>query len=356
MSERKYGVVIQAAIGLISLLPWVCEAAFDGEIRSTQGTQIYNIDIGNMNITSNVAGAEYSFPFSLSENYPGEAYCTHLMDQKAILFSGEASVLQPGSTPQFLKLNDYMDVKVEIFIGGWEQQNHAVPFNDVTNKADQNTCNPASPNNHGGWQALTQKFNSGGKGVVTFKLTKPIINGVNLQGTEVARLFGRLDGGVAGRGTPMAQVNLNSGILTVADKCIFNNGSPINVAFGTIPGTGSKLNGVDYSQPVPIHVKCQGGSFSTGNMSVKLSIRQPNPAGFNSDYLSTTGANDRSNLGIVLRDSGGNTVVPNQFYPAKGFTNNEGDWNLTAAPIANNSVDIPEGDFSASATVVAEFQ
>ena len=65
----------------------------------------------------------------------------------------------------------------------------------------------------------------------------------------------------------------------------------------------------------------------------------------------------RDDLGIVIKDASGGTVVPNQFYNVKGFYQNQGDWNLTAAPVAKPGVgSVKEGEFEASATVVAQFQ
>lgn len=98
------------------------------------------------------------------------------------------------------------------------------------------------------------------------------------------------------------------------------------------------------------------GSFANGNLNIRTGIQQANTASFNSDYLGTTGAVDRSNLGIILKDSGGSLVAANRFYDVPGFNNNQGTWNLTAAPIANAGTNILEGEFRASATVVAEFQ
>ena len=64
----------------------------------------------------------------------------------------------------------------------------------------------------------------------------------------------------------------------------------------------------------------------------------------------------QTSIGIVIKDSSGSTVVPNQFYDVPGFNNNQGVWNLTAAPIAKPGSIIPEGEFDAAATVVAQFQ
>lgn len=331
------------------LLPGVAWSEVDGEISPVNGTYDYLINVNNQDITSNQIGATIVDEFDLAGSFAGQAYCTQPMSNQAVYFTSQATLTQSGNTANYLKLNEYMDVKIEIYIGGFLGEYKTVPFNDVSNKAFQNNCKPPST-------VLGNEFASGAKGRVTFMITKPIINGVNLQGSEIAKLFGRLGPGSVGQ-TPLSRITISSGVITVPDKCVVNQGTPIVVDFGVIPGTGSKLNGSSYSQPVPIHVKCEGGSFSQGSLNIKLGIQQANPAFDDGKYLSTSGTNDRSELGISLKDGQGSAVVPNTFYNVPGFINNEGDWNLVAAPIAKSATSaIPEGEFHASATVVAEFQ
>lgn len=342
---RKSCVAILLCGSLLSLEL----GAVEGEITPLSGPKTYNIDITTQNITNNSVGAEIPYEFSLGGQYSGVASCESSMTNQAIYYTATASLLQQGSEPGYLKLNDYMDVKIEIHIGGMRNVNIAVPFNNEPNNAFQNSCVPPT--------TQFNNFESGARGKVTFKITKPIINGVNLLGTEIARLYGRLGNFSAGMGsTPMSIVSINSGVITVPDKCVINAGSPITVDFGTIPSSGSSLNGSNYSQPVPIQVKCEGGSFASGSLNIRLGIQQANTASFNSDYLGTTGTVDRSNLGIILKDSADGLVAANKFYDVTGFANNQGIWNLTAAPIARDAGDVLEGDFQASATVVAEFQ
>lgn len=330
-------------------LPGTAWSALDGEIEPVNGTYDYLININNQDITNNQVGATITDEFDLAGMFQGRAYCSQSVVNQPVYYMSHATLTQSGMTAGYLKLNDYMDVKIEIYIGGNLQQYKTVPFDSISNNANQNYCNPPST-------ILDNQFTSGAKGKVTFMITKPIINGVNLQGAEIARLFGRLGPGAMGQ-TALSRITIASGVITVPDKCIVNQGTPIVVDFNTIPGTGSMLNGVNYSRNVPIHVKCEGGSFSQGSLNIKLGIQQANPAFDDGKYLSTQGTVDRSELGIALRDSGGNPVVPNTFYNVPGFANNEGDWNLTAAPVAKSVTSvIPEGEFHASATVVAEFQ
>jgi type 1 fimbria pilin len=63
-----------------------------------------------------------------------------------------------------------------------------------------------------------------------------------------------------------------------------------------------------------------GRQFSQGELNIKLGVQQANPAFTDGKYLSTQGTADRSELGIALRDSKGNPVVPNTFYNVPGFS------------------------------------
>ena len=104
-----------------------------------------------------------------------------------------------------------MDVKIEIYIRGNRREYLPVPCNNESNRAYQNTC--ARPS------VQYTDFEAGAKGRVTFMITKPIINGVNLVGTQIAELYGRIGSTASGIGSvPMSVIYINSGVLTVPDK------------------------------------------------------------------------------------------------------------------------------------------
>lgn len=348
ISRQKSRVIILLSGLLFSM---GSSALVEGEVQPTGGPKMYNISIDNTNIINNQAGETFEFPFQIADGfYSGTAYCTIRMDDQPMYYTATATLLQPSTSPGYLKLNDYMDVKVEIYIGGGRREDFTVPFYNFSNNAAQNPCTPPS-------YFFDNNFSTGARGKVTFKITKPIINGVNLRGTEIAKIYGRVGELSSAMGSiPMAIVTINSGIITVPDKCTFNSGLPISVDFRSIPSSGSLLNGTNYSQPLDIKVKCEGGSFATKNLNIRMGIQQANTASFNPDYLGTTGAVDRSNLGIMLKDSGGNLIAANKLYDVPNLVGNQGTWSLTAAPIAEGGTDVVEGDFQASATVIAEFQ
>jgi type 1 fimbria pilin len=323
----------------------------EGEGAPEGALHQYNINLNHLSIEDNVAGGMVDDSWNLGGNYAVRFHCTSSIPVSPIYYT-VTSTMSPSSqgNKDYLKLNDYMDVKVEVYIAGQRKQYVVAPFTNESNRYNYTGCTPPSK--------LVSNVKSGSQGKVTFMVTKPIVNGLNLSSQDLVKVMGRLGnmGGVPT--TPISQVVISSGIITVPDKCVINQGNTIEVEFGDIPGSAEKLTGDNYVKSVPVHVECKGGSFETGALNIRMGI-QPNGVGvasFNSDYLGTSGAVDRSNLGIVLKDESGAIVQPNKFYEIPGFNNNKGDWNLTAAPVAKPGSTVIEGEFESSATVVAEFQ
>lgn len=66
---------------------------------------------------------------------------------------------------------------------------------------------------------------------------------------------------------------------------------------------------------------CEGGSFDQGALNINLGVQTTTAsgtAGFNGNLLGTlSGGQKRDDLGIMLKDESGGTVVPNQFYNVK---------------------------------------
>lgn len=215
-----------------------------------------------------------------------------------------------------------------------------VPFYNESNLLNQHSCKPPylQVNNYG----------SGSKGKITFRVRKKIINGVQINDRQIIEMYGRLGSTDAGFGpNPMAQVFIQSAILYVPDKCVVNEGQLINVEFGEIGG--SNLNGASYPQSIPVRFQCEGGSFEDGTLNIKLAV-SGTPAPFSNNAFKT----DKTDLGIEIKHNG-QLVIPNEFYPVPNIGNG-GSWNLVAAPLANGGKEIAEGEFNASATIVAAFE
>ncbi|ELW9440060.1 fimbrial protein [Pluralibacter gergoviae] len=332
------------------------QAYVQGEGEPEGEAHVYNIDLNSLDIANNrVGGRTPEFTWNLGSNYVVNFHCdSGSIINEAISYTTK-STMQPSGNNRF-KLNDYLDVEASVWIAGNVNKYIPAPFTNYSNRLRQNSCFSVPGNS----VARVNNVQSGSRGKVVFIVTKPIINGINITGQALLDLAGDL-GGQAIPSTPISRVIISSGLITVPDRCVFNKGQKIAVEFGTLPNAASKLDGNNYKQSVPIHVECEGGSFSQGALNIELGIQTTTASGtasFNHQLLGTlSNGQKRSDLGILLQDTNGRPVVPDQFYEMKGFYKNQGDWNLTAAPMANAGAgSVKEGEFEASATVVAKFQ
>lgn len=346
----NYGTVVAGM--MLMLISMSSQAFVQGEGEPDGQTHEYNIELDSLDIQNNrVGGMTPEFSWNLGGNYAVIFHCENgdiLHD--AIHYKTYTNMTPSG--PNRYKLNDYLDVEAKVWIGGAVNEYIDVPFSDQSNKLFQTYCRHGS--------TRVNNVQSGSKGKIVFIVTKPIVNGINISQQALLELAGDL-GGKGIPTTPITRVQIRSGIITVPDKCTFNRGQKISVEFGNLPNSASKLNGSAYSQSVPIHVQCEGGSFSQGELNIQLGVQTNTASGtadFNHSLLGTIGEGQKRNdLGIALKDQSGREVEPNKFYDMHGFYKNQGDWNLVAAPVANsNSGSVKEGEFEASATVVAQFQ
>lgn len=351
---NKNRVINILSVVLFIVLPHVAMAYVEGELIPQGTLHEYNIKMESFNSGQNYTGARFDKPWAMGgEYYSAIAQCPKgNIPNGPIWYYTSSTMNTSDQNPGAYKINDYFDVIIDVWIDGNVDQYIPTPLTNFSNLDNRFGC-------HGG-RTLFDNITSGSKGKVTFIVTKPLINGVKISSHELFSLYGRVGNGGGRPTTPITRVIIDSAVVTVNDQCVINKGAAITVEFGDIPGTDKQLNGTNYSKQIPIHVECTGGSFTTGSLDIKLSV-QPAGAGvasFNSDYLGTTGSVDRSNLGISLKESGsgGNQVIPNQFYTPTNFYDNKGDWNLVAAPIAKSGSTIPEGEFESNATIVAQFQ
>ena len=317
----------------------------------------YDIELSSLDVSKNhVGGRTELFTWNLGSWYVVNFYCEQADISREPIYYTTTTTMPPSNQgANRFRLNEYLDVEVQVWVAGRYNKYVQAPFTNVSNRNSNNSCKKRK-----GYTRATN-VESGSKGKVTFIVTKPIINGINITSQSLVEVAGRMGGAGPTPTTAISRVVIKSGLITVPDKCTFNRGDKISIEFGDLPGSAAKLNGTNYSKSIPIHVVCEGGSFDQGALNINLGVQTTTAsgtAGFNDHLLGTlSGGQKRDDLGIMIKDESGGTVVPNQFYNVKGFYQNQGDWNLTAAPVAKPGVgSVKEGEFEASATVVAQFQ
>lgn len=347
-------LLVTCALSAVTL---TANAFVQGEGEPDGKLNYYYINLNSLDISQNHPGGRTpEFNWNLGGNYTVDFHCAGGDIPKSPVYYTTLDNMERSSTAGRFKLNDYLDVEVSVYIAGNVNEYVKAPFSGYSNRFSNYSC---SRNRNNG-VIRADRIQSGSKGKVVFIVTKPIINGINISKQALLDVAGDL-GGQGNPTTPISRIEITSGIITVPDKCTFNKGQKISVEFGSLPNSARKLDGNSYGQSVPIHVECEGGSFSQGALNIELGIQTTTASGtadFNNQLLGTlSNGEKRNDLGILLRDASGSTVVPNKFYEMKGFYRNQGDWNLTAAPMANAGAgSVKEGEFEASATVVAKFQ
>ncbi|MBO1505163.1 fimbrial protein [Serratia proteamaculans] len=335
MKKSYLNTCLPLALALAAPAVWA-----NGYVTPDGGPKQFYIDLNETNIT-NTVGFTKLFPYDLGGTYTGKVYCDTPIPANSPHFYKSDSALPPSEYGNgYLKLNDFLDLKAEVWIAGNKNAYITVPFYNESNLLNQHSCKPPflQVNNYG----------SGSKGKITFRVRKKIINGVQINDRQIIEMYGRLGSTDGGFGpNPMAQVFIQSAILYVPDKCVVNEGQLINVEFGEI--SGSNLDGNSYPQSIPVRFQCEGGSFEDGTLNIKLAV-SGTPAPFSNNSFKT----DKTDLGIEIKHNG-QLVVPNEFYPVPNIGNG-GSWNLVAAPLASGGKEIAEGEFNASATIVAAFE
>ncbi|HHQ4457779.1 fimbrial protein [Aeromonas hydrophila] len=314
-------------------------------------TQTYPIKLGDSDIQNTPGFTTPPFTWNLNGTYQGTAKCPDkYIPASPFFYKAVISDGLPSVGGGYVKLNDFLDMKVEIYIAGNRNEYVVAPFENESNRGSYGPCNKGS--------SVRYDFKSGSQGKVTFRVRKPIINGVLISDHQIVELFGRLGSTDSGfSGDVMSRIVIESSILRVPEKCTINGGQTIEVEFGDLPGTG--LDGNNFEKTLPLTFSCEGGVFEGSALKINLGI-SGRPASFNQEYLRTTkdgyqGGTVIPDLGIKFKQLDGSRLSLNTFYPVS-MQGNIGDWGFIAAPITPTGADIPAGDFYATATIVAEFQ
>ncbi|WP_429103044.1 fimbrial protein [Aeromonas veronii] len=315
-------------------------------------THDYYISLDKADIQNRPGFTTKAFEWNLGGRYSGIVTCPdRSIPQSPVYYKSTMTDGLPQAGGGFVKLNDFLDMKVEIWIAGRKNKFVTAPFPNESNDYPNYSCTK-------GKETKINNFESGSRGKVTFRVRKQIINGVQISDRQVVEMYGRLGATTTDfNSLPMSRITITSAILYVPEECVINGGQTIEVEFGDLPGSG--LDGNNFEKTVPLTFQCRGGVFEGDALKINLGI-SGKPTSFSQDYLRTTrdgyqGGNVISDLGIKFKQLDGSQLKLNTFYPVS-MQGNIGDWGFIAAPVTPTGADIPAGDFYATATIVAEFQ
>ncbi|CAI1707950.1 long polar fimbrial protein LpfD [Serratia ficaria] len=315
-----------------------------GEVRMESGAAVQqDVTLSGTDIGpgDNVPGNEFTHPLPDNSHYMGIAYCpTADIKGSSISYNSDINLPPSEMNPGFYKLSEYIDVKVAVKIGGHVSSEQNVPFHDIDNNDPDYDCIKNTGSN-----LLGKVFATGSSGDVIFKLRKSIDGGAGASTPGTINIFGKMTAGGSYGSEPLFKINLSTRIDYLPEKCTFNNGIPLDVNFNDIGTEG--LDGSKHALPLNVGFVCSGGSFDAGDKPIRLSLRSNSVDG---DYFQT----DMKGLGIVVKEKGG-VIKPNEKYPVSS-PGNRGVWSLVAAPVARPGAVLKEGDFNASATLVASFE
>lgn len=315
-----------------------------GELRLQAGMQTIQVSLNEGDFTSNVPGAQVVKEWQHPETqYYAYIYCPNgpIRTQGSIYYKTE-SLFGPIKSDGFISLNEYISVKVEVLIDGHHNGYETIPFTNVDNMDPQYQCL-----NSGGTLQPDHPVGTVSHGKVTYRLDKPLINGVELDSVNFFKIYARHSLGSAYGDEALFLLQIKSDLLGVPEKCEFNQGQIIDVNFGEI-GT-EELDGSRWQKAMPIAYECKGGVFDKEDGEVypiNLMLKGDSTA---ENYLRTS--MDKLNIKVMNED--GSQLIPNKVYL---MPDSKGVWSLRAAPITTTDAALQPGDFSASATVIASFQ
>ncbi|OWF82272.1 hypothetical protein B4907_13860 [Yersinia kristensenii] len=146
-------------------------------------------------------------------------------------------------------------------------------------------------------------------------------------------------------GTVLAAGEMNfKGKLIEPPNCTINGGKAIEVDFGNEVMT-SRVDGKLYSKPIVHGLKCTAPELK----AMKLQI-QGDGASFDSKSLKTT----NENLAIEI-SANGNKLAPKEWLNFD-YTDEASLPQLTAVPVKNKDKPLTGGDFTATATMMVDYQ
>lgn len=306
---------------------------------ATPGENDFTVELNNTGFPSNQAGTTLEIPYRAQgdptryrlnfNNQTGQSSTeTHMLVDSVL----PASDINPG----YLKLNDFIDVRVLIIksgaIGSWSY------FGNTPNLIDGI-----------GWANI---FNYGLYGTLGLRLRKDIIGGAIIIPRDevvasVFRSMRRIGGrdGIPRNPLPSFRIVLKGQTLPTPVECSIQ-ADKRDVDFKDLSSADITIDGSRYGQELQLTYRCN----TPRNLPVKVNMIADNSS-FSSNFIATS----NPNLGIVM-EHGGKTVKPWGSFDST-LMNGTGSDRIYVAPVKNPTAKtIATGDFTANAVLVLSLQ
>jgi type 1 fimbria pilin len=310
---------------------------------SSKDANAWSYDFGSiiMSATDNTAGMIKNDVTSFNMKGSAALWCD-CTESSRLYFSSSMNI--PDDGDGWFKLNDYLDIKLNINFNGTYRN---IPFQDAsTGSASGAYCQK---------QNIIGGTPTGGSGKLSLKITHPFVGQTFIPSQVIAQEC--ITSGVTGVNCTQANaayVYSFSGSVTVPQNCTINSGTQVVVNFGSLYSSDFTTAGEKPKNFTPqtfnVPIQCNDISASA-NLTIRLEGTQS--TGFNDAIQS-----DNKDVGVVVQDQAGNTLTPNARNSVVPFTldgNGYSDVTLTAYPISITGLPPSEGVFTALAYLIVDF-
>lgn len=328
-----------------------CSATWAGSCQTITGSpHVYTYGFGVKNITDPSQDAQGTlFQNAYTWNLGGrfDAICSCSGTYKGVYYTTETTLPlgHNDGSHQFYKINDYIEISSDVYIGGGINDYRPVPLHALWNQ-DPGTsqCNVNTGK---------KEFAAGSQGRLSLYISKPFISGSYIINTQVFSLYGTTSATDTFSGNPLSTVYI-SGTITVPQNCVINSGKIVSVDFGTLYSgdfttAGEKPRGaIEKTFNVPI--KCTNIG-APANLTLRI---QGTADAHNTQAIATNNAD----VGVVVTNESGDVLTPNNSSSVIGFvtdTTGNGNVTLKAYPVSTTGNTPAEGVFTALAYLRIDF-
>ncbi len=347
MKHIIFTLLITSAMAVLLPVFNLAQAAGTGICSAVNGTQNYPFTFVApvTGASNNRPGQVVDYEWNLGREYSMNCDCSGLYFRQ--VFYRAIPQLPVGHADKWFKINEYLDVSLDVWIKGGRNAFMQVPFDDLSNlyTAKQLLCGEPVP-----------EFESGSQGRIHIYLRKAFVGEVIIPQTEIVQVFATTLRGSYGP-APVSRVSM-TGTVVVPQSCELDAGTVIDINFGDINANDFKGKGL---KPDSVRVERRKLDFSCTNIEDSVFLDLRFEATSSPDYpsaIATTNATNNSTVGIIIKDDKGNIVTPVTGRIPIDFNhaNSTGSVTIDTYPVATTENKPKEGEFSGMATLRVEFK